>query len=80
MNHAGMSTAIQMRQIAFENEGDGFKTAMRMRAERQALIIRRVMHRPMVIEKQERIQLRQTRAGQGTARDEIADIIAMGGM
>jgi hypothetical protein len=33
-DHAFMAAAVAVRDVAFENEGQGFKAAMRMRAER----------------------------------------------
>src|SRR5690606_4032809 len=48
---------------------------MRMRAERQAAIVGRVGLRPVMVEEEEGIDLRDARARQRAARDEIADVV-----
>ena len=53
---------------------------MRMRAERQAAIVRGINLRPMVIEEKKRVDLLHARARNWTARDEIRDVVAVCGM
>jgi hypothetical protein len=69
-----------MGEGAFKNEGDRFKTAMGMRTKRQAVVVGQICLRPVMVEKQERVEVWQSRPRQGTARHQIADIVAIGGV
>ena len=69
-----------MRERALKNERDSFKTAMRMRAKRQALVVRQVSLRPVMVEEQERVEVWQARPRQWAARYEIADIVTQSGV
>ncbi|MNE95275.1 hypothetical protein D3C80_1933390 [compost metagenome] len=67
-----------MRQFTPQDKGHGFKTAVRVRAKRQAEIVRRVNLRAVMIEKQKWIQLFQLRSGHRTTGLQITNIIAIG--
>jgi hypothetical protein len=69
-----------MSQLSRQDEGHGFETAMRMGPKGQAAIARQVDLWAVVVEKQKGIDLRQIGSGQGSARDEISDVIAQGWM
>lgn len=73
-----MAAAIVMAQLAIENERHRLEAAMRMRAKRQAVIVRRISLRAVMVQKQKRIDLRYARTRQRPSRDEIADIVANG--
>jgi hypothetical protein len=53
---------------------------MRMRPERQAAIAWPIGLRAVMVEKQERVELLEPGPGQRPPRDQIADIVAQGGM
>ena len=72
-----MSARIGMHQFTLQNEGHGLEPTMRMRAEWQALIVRGINLRPMVIEEEKRVDLLHARARNWPARDEIRDVVAM---
>lgn len=80
IDHAFMATGIVVRQHAVEDEGDGFKTAMRMRAEWQAIIARAIDLRAVMIKEQKWTDTVEAWAGHGPARGEVADIVAISGM
>ena len=61
---------------SLDDEGHRLAAAMRMRAERQAAIVRRIDLRPVMVEEEERIDLLQPRPRQRPAGDEIAHIVA----
>jgi hypothetical protein len=69
-----------MRQLAFQDEGDRLETAMRVRTKRKAAVVRRIDLRAVVIEEQERVHLRHARTRKRAAGDEVADVVAVGGM
>ena len=75
-----MPGRIGVRQLAFEDEGDGLEAAVRMRAEGEAGIARPIGLRAMVVEEQESADPLQPGAGDRTPGDEIADVVAMGRM
>src|SRR5436305_1756834 len=75
-NHALVACAVTVRELAFEDESDGLEAAMRMRAERQALVVRRINLRPVVIEEEKGIDLVERRPGKRTTRDQVADVVA----
>ena len=69
-----------MRELARQDEGDGLETAVRMRAERQAAIARRIDLRAVMVQEQERIDLLDVAARHGPPRREIGDVVAHRGM
>jgi hypothetical protein len=79
-DHALVPGAVAVRQQAVEDEGDGLEPAMRMRAEGQAAVARRVDLRAVVVEEQERIDLVEMGAGHGTLGDQVADVVAQRGV
>ena len=58
-DHAFVAGAVAVRQLAVEDEGDGLEAAVRMRAERQAAVVRRIDLRAVVVQEQEGIDLRR---------------------
>jgi hypothetical protein len=66
-----------MHQFTLKDERHRLEAAMRMRAERQAAVVRTINLRPVVIEEQERIDLLHTRAWHRPARNKIADIVTV---
>jgi hypothetical protein len=68
--------AVAVCELARQDERDGFETAMRMRAERQTAVARRIDLRSMVIQEQEWIDLLDLGARHGPARREIGDVVA----
>ncbi len=77
---AFVAGGIAVRQFAFEDEGDGLETAVWMRSERQAAIAGRIGLRAMVVEEQESAEVFEIARGQRAARDQVADIVAIGGV
>ena len=71
-----MAGAVLVGQHAVEDEGDGFEAAVRVRAERQAVVVGRVGLRTVVVEEQERIELFEVRVGQRALGQQVADIVA----
>ncbi|GEM_PF-5825216 len=64
-----------MSEATFKDKGYRLKSAMRMRAEGKAAIVRWLGLRPMVVEEQERVDLRQAGPRDGPARHQILDIV-----
>jgi hypothetical protein len=52
-----MAAAVAVSNVAFENEGDGFETAMRMRSKRQPAIARRINLATVVIQEKKGIKV-----------------------
>ena len=71
-----MTAAILVGKLAGENEGHRLEAAMRVRAEGQPAIVRRIDLRPVMIDEQERVEALRRR--QRPPGDEIADIVALG--
>src|SRR5690606_2690494 len=69
-----------MREVAREDEGYRLKSAMRMRPERQSVVAGRIDLWPVVVEEQERIDLRKVRPGHRPPRHEVGDVVALGGV
>ncbi len=75
-----MAGGIAMRQLAFENEGNGLEAAVRMRPERQAIVIAPIRLGSMMIEEQKRIEHGDRRPRDRPARNQIGNVIAKGRM
>lgn len=75
-----MATGVVMRQTAGQDEGDRLEAPVRVRAEREAIVVRRVGLRPMMVKEEEGIDLRQFRAGYRPAGRQVADVVAIGGL
>ncbi len=71
-----MPSRIPVHEFAVEDERHGFEAAMWMRPEWQAVIVRTIDLRPMVIQEQEWVDLRHARPRQGATCHEIRDVIA----
>jgi hypothetical protein len=69
-----------MRKRARDDERDGLEPTMRMRPERQAVVVRRIRLRAMVVEEEEGIDLLEPRIRQRTPRAQIADVVGYGAM
>ena len=76
LDHARAGTAVVMGEAAFENEGHRLEPAMRVRTEGQPAIAGRVSLWAVMVEKQERIDLWKSRAGNRTARRQVLNIVA----
>jgi hypothetical protein len=72
--------AVLVGELALQDEGHGLEAAMGMRPERQAVAVRRIDLRAMVVEKQEGIDLVDPRTRHRPARDEVGDVVALGGV
>jgi hypothetical protein len=79
-DHALVPAAVVVRQLAFEHEGHGLEPAVRMRAERQPPVVRRIDLRAVVIEEQERVDLLDAGSGQRPPGDEVGDVVPVCGM
>ena len=80
LDDALVPRAVAMRELAGQDERDGLETAMRMRAERQAAIARRIDLRAVVIQEYERVDLLDFLTRHGPACREIGDVVAHRGM
>ncbi len=78
VDDALMAGAVAVGQRPLQHEGHRLEAAMRMRAEGQAAIVRRIDLRAVVIEEEKGAQLVDLLPGQGAPRDEIGDIVAIG--
>ena len=58
---------IEVRELPVEDERDGLEPAVRVRAERQAAVARRIDLRSVVVQEQERVDLLDLGAGNGRA-------------
>src|SRR4051794_38898979 len=73
-----MSARIAMRQRSLDDERHRLEPAMRMRPERQSAIPRRIHLRPVMIEKEKRIDLLNLIIRQRPPRMQLANVIAQG--
>src|SRR4051812_136232 len=71
-----VSTRIAMHQRSHHDERDRLEPAMRMRSERQSSISRRIHLRPVMIEKEKRIDLLNLVIRQRPPRMQLANIVA----
>jgi hypothetical protein len=72
---AFVSAGIAMGERTLDDERDRLEAAMGMRAERQPVIVRRIDLRPVMVQKQEWIDLFDLVVRQGSLRAQIPDII-----
>ncbi|RAN38247.1 hypothetical protein HY11_00105 [Hyphomonas pacifica] len=77
---AFMARAVTVGEFAFQNEGDRLKAAMRVRAEGQAAIVRRIDLRPVMVQEEERADVANPAPRDRAAGDEIANIVPHGGV
>jgi hypothetical protein len=75
-----VARAVAVREQAVEDKRDGLEPAVRMRAERQAAVVRRIDLRAVVIQEQERVDLVEMRSRHGALGDEVADVVAQRGV
>ena len=80
MDHALMFGAVGVGQRALQNEGDRLEPPVRVRPKGQPAVVGRVNLRAVMIQKQKRIELIQSRPRQRPAGNQITDIIPMGRM
>jgi hypothetical protein len=66
-----------MHQFALKDEGHCFETPMRMRPERQTTIVWRIYLRPVMIQEEKRIHLRNARPRERATCDEIRNVVAI---
>ena len=66
-----LSCGIAVGHLPVEHKGQGLKPLVRMRAKGQAAVVRRIHLRSMMVQEQERIQIRQRRCGQRTESDQV---------
>src|SRR5690606_21641989 len=78
LDHARVFAAVVMREVACEDEGYRLEAAMRVRPERQSVVTGRIDLRPVMVEEQERIDLRKVRPGHRPPRHEVGNVVALG--
>jgi hypothetical protein len=76
-DHALVAGGVAVGQLAGQDERHRLEAAVRVRPERQSGVLRRVDLRPVVVEEEERVDLRDTGAGQRPAGDQFVDAVAM---
>src|SRR5688572_4014988 len=80
LDDALVPRAVPMSELAGQDERHGLEAAVRMRAERQAAVPRRIDLWAVVIQEQERIDLLDVAAGHGAPCRQIRDVVAHGRM